>query len=104
MNDKFGVSNSKPGSSAVTESQVSQAVEARLAELDQALELKVQKLDIKNGDVFVVKMTGDEFDELTVLNFKKALKGKFPKVEFIVLAMPKEHDVEFQKLAEGSKS
>jgi len=101
MNEKFNVTNAKDKEKA--ESAVNEAVAARLADLDQALSLELKKLDIKDGDVYVVKMTGDEFDAVTVQNFKKVLKGKFPKVEFVVLALPKDHEIEFQKLG-GEKS
>lgn len=100
MNDKFAVSNASDASEQAKQ-QVNEAVQARLDELDKGLQVELTKVDIKDGDVFVVKLTGDEFDEATVLQFKKALKGKFPKVEFIVLAVPAKHNVEFQKLAKG---
>lgn len=98
MNDKFSVSNVSDSKEQAKQA-ANEAVAARLADLDKALELELQKVDIKDGDVYVVKMIGDEFDQMTIENFKKVLKGKFPRVEFIILAMPANHKVEFQKLA-----
>lgn len=101
MNEKFSVSNAADSKEQAAQ-KVNEAVQHRLTELDKALEVELTKVEIKDGDVFMVKLTGDEFDELTIMNFKKALKGKFPKVEFIVLGLPSNHNVEMKKLsAEG---
>lgn len=97
MNDKFSVSNA-PDSKEQAQAAINEAVQHRLDELDKGIQVELSKVDIKDGDVFMVKMTGDEFDEATIQEFKKALKGKFPKVEFIVLGLPSNHNVEFKKL------
>lgn len=98
MNKKFSVSNATDSKKQVA-TAVDEAVQYRLAELDKSISVELAKVDIKDGDVFMVKMTGDEFDEVTIMNFKKALKGKFPKVEFIVLGLPSNHNVEMKKLS-----
>lgn len=100
MNEKFSVTNVKDNAEAAA--AVNEAVQHRLNEIDQAISVELTKVDIKDGDVFMVKLTGDEFDEVTVRNFKAALKGKFPRVEFIVLALPLNHKVEMTKLPKGT--
>ncbi len=64
----------------------------------EGIEVLAQRVDIKDGDVIAVTMRGVEIGESTVQAFKKALKTKFPKVEFIVLNLPPNNEVEFKKL------
>lgn len=97
MNEKFSVSN-VPQDKEKAAAAVNEAVQHRLDELEKGIKVELEKVDIKDGDVFMVKLTGDDFDEITMKNFKAALKGKFPKVEFIVLAMGAGNNVEFKKL------
>lgn len=97
MNDKFSVSNASDSKEQAT-AAVNKAVQHRLDELEKGINVELSKVEIKDGDVYMVKMTGDDFDEATVQNFKRVLKGKFPKVEFIVLALPSNHNVEMKKL------
>lgn len=68
------------------------------------VEAFAQKLDIKDGDVYLVKLKGEDIDNSLVIAFKKALKSKFPKVEFIVVATDPETDVEFTKLPKEKQS
>jgi hypothetical protein len=97
MNKKFSVSNAADSKEQAA-AAINEAVAHRLDELEKGINVELAKTEIKDGDVYMVKMIGDEFDEATVVQFKKALKGKFPKVEFIVLALPSNHNVEMKKL------
>ncbi len=103
MNDKFSVTNVKDKEAAAA--AVSEAVTHRLDELEKGITAELEKVDIKDGDVFLVKATGDDFDPVTMKAFKESLKSKFPKVEFIVLAIPSGNKIEFKKLPkDGGKS
>ena len=63
-------------------------------------QIDVQKLNLQDGDVLMVKMKGDDFCSVEILNsLKNELQLIFPNNRVSVLCMPSDHDIAFDVVA-----